>query len=128
MLKENLENDKLSLDMKEHEYFRNKVKEFKLEKQLFIIHSPGDEEKFGGCVSAGRGFAHVTPFGDVTPCPVVNIATHNLKVSNLKEALKSNLFKLIRENEKILETNGSPCALNIHPQELEALRRLSETY
>ena len=30
----------------------------------FIVHSPGDEEFFGGCVSAGRGFAHVNPSAD----------------------------------------------------------------
>jgi len=48
-----------------------------------LIHSPGDEVLFGGCLSAGRGFAHVAPNGDLTPCPVSLLATHNLKISNL---------------------------------------------
>lgn len=123
-----INNNKLCLKLKEHENFRNKIKEFRLNKPLFIIHSPGDEEKFGGCVSAGKGFAHITPLGDLTPCPVSNIATHNLKTSSLKEALRSPLFKLIRENENLLETNGSPCALSVHPQEVEALRRSVGAY
>ncbi len=63
----------------------------------YIIHSPGDEETLGGCVSAGRGFVHVNPSGDVTACPVSALATHNLRKSNLEEALASPLFAMIRE-------------------------------
>ncbi len=92
-------------------------------KSIYLIHSPGDEEYFGGCVSAGRGFAHVTPGGDLTPCPVSNVATHNLKTSTLKDALASPLFEAIRKNEHLLETDGMPCALFSHPQELDELTK-----
>src|ERR1039458_9562321 len=84
-----------------------------------IIHSPGDEEALGGCVSAGRGFAHVNPSGDVTACPVSALATHNVRTSNLREALASPLFSMIRENAHLLETEGHPCGLSAHADELE---------
>jgi MoaA/NifB/PqqE/SkfB family radical SAM enzyme len=87
----------------------------------FIIHSPGDEETLGGCVSAGRGFAHVTPRGDVTACPVSALATHNVRRATLREALASPLFSLIRENGHLLETEGHPCGLSAHAAELESL-------
>lgn len=87
----------------------------------FIIHSPGDEETLGGCVSAGRGFAHVTPRGDVTACPVSALATHNVRRSNLREALASPLFSMIRENGHLLETEGHPCGLSAHAAELESM-------
>jgi len=87
----------------------------------YIIHSPGDEESLGGCVSAGRGFVHVNPSGDVTACPVSALATHNLKKSNLEEALASPLFAMIRENGHLLETEGHPCGLSAHAQELEKM-------
>jgi len=87
----------------------------------FIIHSPGDEETLGGCVSAGRGFAHVTPRGDVTACPVSALATHNVRTSNLREALASPLFTMIRENAHLLETEGHPCGLSAHAAELESM-------
>jgi MoaA/NifB/PqqE/SkfB family radical SAM enzyme len=87
----------------------------------FIIHSPGDEETLGGCVSAGRGFAHVTPGGDVTACPVSALATHNVRSSNLREALASPLFSMIRENAHLLETEGHPCGLSAHAEELESM-------
>ncbi|MGO9936928.1 MAG: radical SAM/SPASM domain-containing protein [Terracidiphilus sp.] len=89
----------------------------------YIIHSPGDEEMLGGCVSAGRGFAHVNPSGDVTACPVSPLATHNLRTSNLREALASPLFAMIRENEHLLETEGHPCGLSAHAEELESMTK-----
>lgn len=89
----------------------------------YIIHSPGDEETLGGCVSAGRGFAHVTPSGDVTACPVSPLATHNVRTSNLREALASPLFSMIRENAHLLETEGHPCGLSAHAQELESMTK-----
>jgi MoaA/NifB/PqqE/SkfB family radical SAM enzyme len=89
----------------------------------FIIHSPGDEEFLGGCVSAGRGFAHVNPNGDVTACPVSALATHNVRRSNLREALASPLFAMIRENGHLLETEGHPCGLSAHAEELESMAK-----
>jgi MoaA/NifB/PqqE/SkfB family radical SAM enzyme len=87
----------------------------------YIIHSPGDEETLGGCVSAGRGFAHVNPSGDVTACPVSALATHNVRTSKLREALASPLFAMIRENGHLLETEGHPCGLSAHAAELESM-------
>jgi MoaA/NifB/PqqE/SkfB family radical SAM enzyme len=87
----------------------------------YIIQSPDDEEELGGCVSAGRGFAHVNPGGDVTPCPISAIATHNVKSSNLREALASPLFATIRKNGHLLETEGHPCGLSAHAAELERM-------
>jgi len=89
----------------------------------FIIHSPGDEEALGGCVSAGRGFAHINPSGDVTACPVSALATHNVRSSNLREALASQLFTMIRENGHLLETEGHPCGLSAHEAELEHMAK-----
>ncbi len=103
--------------------FRQRVLYYREHKSLFIIHSPGDEEKFGGCVSAGKGFIHITPYGDVTPCPVSNIATHNLKRCSFENAMRSELFKRIREEEALLETGNGPCALFSHQKEVESLRK-----
>jgi len=89
----------------------------------YIIHSPGDEETLGGCVSAGRGFAHVNPSGDVTACPVSALATHNVRTSKLREALASPLFAMIRDNGHLLETAGHPCGLSAHARELESMAK-----
>ncbi len=116
--------------LSEHERarFRARMLEFRDEKRMYTIHSPGDEEYFGGCVSAGRGFAHITPAGDLTPCPVSNIATHNLTKSGLRDALAGRLFREIRENEHLLENEGTPCALFAHPKEVDVLAKRVGAY
>ena len=110
--------ESLMLTEEERTAFRNQILNYRANKKIYLIHSPGDEEYMGGCVSAGRGFAHVTPSGALTPCPVSSMTTHNLTKSSLREGLASDFFKYIRENEHLLETEGSPCALFSHQEEL----------
>jgi MoaA/NifB/PqqE/SkfB family radical SAM enzyme len=111
------------LTEEERARFRQVVVEYRdrLTGGAYIIHSPGDEETLGGCVSAGRGFVHVNPSGDVTACPVSALATHNVRRSSLSEALASPLFAMIRENGHLLETEGHPCGLSAHAEELEKM-------
>jgi MoaA/NifB/PqqE/SkfB family radical SAM enzyme len=89
----------------------------------YIIHSPEDEEFFGGCVSAGRGFAHVNPDGDVTACPMSALATHNLKTSSLRQALASPFFEMIRNEGQLLDESEHPCGLSAHAGELERMAK-----
>ena len=125
-----VDNDsEMMLEHDERKAFREKILEYRQTKKLIILHSPGDEEFKGGCVSAGRSFAYITPRGDLTPCPVSNIATHNLKTSTLKEGLMSPLFTLIREEDHLLETEDSPCALFSHPKEVhEIVKKVNGYY
>ncbi len=111
----------LMLTSNQRAFFREKMLDYRASKKIYLIHSPGDEELFGGCVSAGKGFAHITPSGDLTPCPVSNVATHNLKTDSLKDGFAGDLFKLIRENEYLLENEGTPCALFAHQKEIKEL-------
>jgi MoaA/NifB/PqqE/SkfB family radical SAM enzyme len=76
-----------------------------------VIGFPGDEEQYGGCLAAGRGFIHVGPDGSLEPCPFAPYSDTNLRKSTLKEALKSELLRKIRDNHgKLSETRGG-CAL-----------------
>jgi MoaA/NifB/PqqE/SkfB family radical SAM enzyme len=118
----------LMLTKEERADFRAQILRYRETKPLYIVHSPGDEEYFGGCVSAGRGFAHVTPAGDLTPCPVSNVATHNLTSATLREGFASPLFTKIRENEALLENEGTPCSLFAHPKEVAELAKSVDAY
>ncbi len=50
---------------------------------------PGDEERYGGCLSAGRAFLHIAPDGSVEPCPIMHVAVDSLQDMSLEEALHS---------------------------------------
>ncbi|HVP26526.1 MAG TPA: radical SAM protein [Candidatus Bathyarchaeia archaeon] len=75
-----------------------------------FIALPWDEEEIGGCLSAGRGFIHISADGNVEPCPFIPYSDTNLNNVSLKEALQSKMLRTIRENhEQLEETHG--CAL-----------------
>ncbi|MDD3925585.1 MAG: radical SAM protein [bacterium] len=76
-----------------------------------FVSFPGDEEAFGGCLAAGRGFIHASAEGDLEPCPFAPYSDVNLKDLSLKEALQSDLLREIRRNHaELVETKGG-CAL-----------------
>lgn len=87
------------------------MKAFRAKWPALFISVPGDEEEIGGCLSAGRGFIHISAEGDVEPCPFAPYSDMNLKNVTLKEALQSDFLKKIRENHDKLHETGGSCAL-----------------
>jgi MoaA/NifB/PqqE/SkfB family radical SAM enzyme len=76
-----------------------------------IIRLPGDEEAYGGCLAAGRGFVHISPEGALEACPFAPFSDTNAAQSGLEEALASPLLAAIRERHgELVETKGG-CAL-----------------
>lgn len=59
---------------------------------------PGDEQRYGGCLAAGRGFVHISPEGHVEPCPFSPFSDSSLKDIPLIEALQSDFLRKIRES------------------------------
>ncbi len=79
-------------------------------KALFIA-IPGDEEEIGGCLSAGRGFVHISAEGNVEPCPFAPYSDVNLRDFSLKDALQSEFLRAIRQNHDQLHETEGGCAL-----------------
>jgi MoaA/NifB/PqqE/SkfB family radical SAM enzyme len=72
---------------------------------------PGDEEVFGGCLSSGRGFVHVSATGDLEPCPAAPFSDANLMKVPLREALQSRFLREVRSHhDRLTEAKGG-CAL-----------------
>jgi MoaA/NifB/PqqE/SkfB family radical SAM enzyme len=84
-----------------------------LEKQFpaLFIGFPGDEERFGGCLAAGRGFIHISSSGNVEPCPAAPFSDANLSNVSLKEALQSSFLDKIRRHHDLLTETKGGCAL-----------------
>jgi MoaA/NifB/PqqE/SkfB family radical SAM enzyme len=104
---------------------RAKLVEFSTELQarsraVFIVF-PGDEEQFGGCLAAGRGFVHVGPDGSLEPCPFAPYSDTSVATMPLKEALQSNLLQQIRDNHAELKETRGGCALWRKREWIEAL-------
>ena len=72
---------------------------------------PGDEKAFGGCLSSGRGFVHVSASGDLEPCPAAPFSDSDLTKVPLKEALQSRFLREIRMHHDMLTETKGGCAL-----------------
>ncbi len=86
-------------------YLRRKLK------QMIIVSFPGDEEKMGGCLAAGRGFFHINPSGGAEPCPFAPFSKLSLKDTPILEVLKSDYFEKLRELELNAKTHKGGCTL-----------------
>jgi MoaA/NifB/PqqE/SkfB family radical SAM enzyme len=87
------------------------VESFRSQFPAVFLAFPGDEKKFGGCLSAGRGFIHVSAAGDLEPCPFAPYSDASLLDLSLEQALRSGFLGRIREHSgELLETDGG-CAL-----------------
>jgi MoaA/NifB/PqqE/SkfB family radical SAM enzyme len=89
----------------------HKTERFRAQFPAIFIEIPGDEEQYGGCLAAGRGFVHVSPDGDLEPCPVSPYSDTNVRELSLKEALQSRLLQAIRQRHETLSEMEGGCAL-----------------
>jgi MoaA/NifB/PqqE/SkfB family radical SAM enzyme len=92
---------------------------------VFIVF-PGDEEQFGGCLAAGRGFAHVGPDGSLEPCPFAPFSDSSVADLPLEQALASHLLKAIRDNHDELKETRGGCALWRKREWVESLAKKKE--
>lgn len=93
---------------------------------LFVA-IPGDEEEIGGCLSAGRGFVHISAAGDVEPCPFAPYSDSNVRDMSLKDALQSEFLKKIRENHGRLSEAEGGCALWVEREWVRSILHSSST-
>ncbi len=98
-----------------------KMEAYRTSQPGVYIGFPGDEKAFGGCLSSGRGFIHVSASGDVEACPFAPYSDSSIMNMPLKDALNSRRFKALRENrDQLMESNGG-CALWKKPEWVKSL-------
>lgn len=90
---------------------KQKLEDYRRQYAMILVSFPGDEEVFGGCLAAGRGFVHISSSGRLEPCPFSPFSDISLKDHSLKEALKSKFLVKIRENHDGLSEHEGGCAL-----------------
>lgn len=88
--------------------------------ETVFVSFPGDEKSSGGCVAAGRGFFHINSHGGAEPCPFSPYSDVNVKDTSLREALRSELFRKLRENGTLNEDHKGGCILFEKRAEVES--------
>lgn len=88
---------------------------------IIFLSFPGDEKYMEGCLAAGRGFFHIAPDGAAEPCPFSPFSDSNVVSLGLKGALKSPLFRKLRDVRLVGGEHNGGCALYEHRDEVEQL-------
>ena len=113
---------KLAPTDKERLILEEKISELRKEfENMVFLSFPGDEKYAGGCLAAGRGFFHINARGSAEPCPFSPYSDVNLKECSLREALKSPLFRKLKENEMLLGEHDGGCLLFEKEENVKAL-------
>ncbi len=86
-----------------------------------FVSLPGDEDLYGGCLAAGRGFIHVSADGRLEPCPFAPFSDASLRDMSLADALRSPFLKALRESDVHLSETRGGCALWARRDQVMAL-------
>lgn len=84
-------------DLKDLQERIDLLKSDKKNKGMIILSFPGDEDKMGGCLAAGRGFFHINANGNAEPCPFSPYSEINMKNQSVIEVLQSEFFNEVRK-------------------------------
>lgn len=79
-----------------------------------VVSFPGNEEAYGGCLAAGRGFIHIDADGSLEPCPMAPFSDVSLRTHSLIDALDSRFLRAIRDEHPLLTVDNGVCALWRH--------------
>ena len=115
------ENDPLVLEPEQKLDLAQQEMRLSEKHDMLVIALPGDEEKYGGCLAAGRGFLHISSEGSLEACPFAPYSDTNIKNMPLKQALKSKLMADIRSNHSELTEARGGCALNENREWVQSL-------
>ncbi|MBQ9412608.1 MAG: radical SAM protein [Oscillospiraceae bacterium] len=88
---------------------------------LIVLSFPGDERADGGCMAAGRGFFHINSHGGAEPCPFSPYSDVNVRTDGLREAMRSRLFRALREGDFLDDDHVGGCVLFEKRDQVEAI-------
>lgn len=88
---------------------------------IIFLSFPGDEKEAGGCLASGRGFFHIGPDGSAEPCPFAPYSDSNVMEMGLREALRSPLFRKLRDANALTWEHTGGCTLWEHREEVEQM-------
>lgn len=99
----------------QRDLMRRRTAEFRASKPMIIVDFWNDGPIISGCIAGGRKYFHINANGDIEPCVFCHFAVDNIRRTTLKEALRSPLFRNIRERQGQHENLLRPCMLIDHP-------------
>lgn len=100
----------------QRDQLRQRIIEYRAAKPMLFVDFWNDGPIISGCIAGGRKYFHVNANGDIEPCVFCHLAVDNIRRTSLKEALRSPLFRKIREKQGEHDNLLRPCMIIDHPE------------
>lgn len=94
---------------------RRRIVDFRAAKPMLFVDFWNDGPIISGCIAGGRKYFHINANGDIEPCVFCHFAVDNIRRTTLREALRSPLFRKIRQVQGEHNNLLRPCMLIDHP-------------
>ncbi|MCE9581771.1 MAG: radical SAM protein [Planctomycetes bacterium] len=85
---------------------------------IFLVDFVNESWLVGGCMAGGRKMIHINSNGDVEPCMFIHYAVDNIKNKSIREVLRSDFMKKMREAVPHDARDARPCMIIDHPDRL----------
>jgi MoaA/NifB/PqqE/SkfB family radical SAM enzyme len=95
---------------------RRRIVDFRATKPMLFVDFWNDGPIISGCIAGGRKYFHINANGDIEPCVFCHFAVDNIRRTTLREALRSPLFRKIRQVQGEHDNLLRPCMLIDHPE------------
>ena len=116
------ESKNLTLSEEQEVQLVNKIETLRQSRNdMVFVAFPGDEKGSGGCIAAGRGFFHINSHGGAEPCPFSPYSDINVRDTSLKEAVNSELFRILRDTDVLKDDHQGGCVLFEKRDQVEAI-------
>jgi len=100
----------------QRDWMRRTTIHYRATKPMLFVDFWNDGPIISGCLAGGRKYFHVNANGDIEPCVFCHFAVDNIRRSTIKEALRSPLFRTVRERQGEHDNLLRPCMLIDHPE------------
>jgi len=95
-----------------------RTRQIREEDHLNVVDFSNDGHLVGGCVAAGRQYAHINSRGDVEPCAFCHYSDSNIRSKTLLESLKSPFFTAFRKGQPFNDNPLRPCPILDNPEKI----------
>lgn len=99
----------------------DRVRDYRMRKNIFAMDFQNDGEYVGGCIAGGRRYMHINANGDVDPCVFIHYADSNIHEKTLLECLQSPLFMAYHDGQPFNENMLRPCPMLENPEKIKEI-------
>lgn len=116
----------LMASAEQRNHLREKVSYWRDTRPIFIGDFWNDGCYVSGCMAGGTKYLHINNKGDIEPCVFAQFAVDNIKQKTIKEALQSDFFKSLRQQQENIDNWYTPCCIIDHPEILRKAVRIGK--